>query len=297
MGVGVACDHVPVTHHLTAQLDFETVDFVALATGFVIFLALGSARHGIVDFRHIVLLAPEYCRRQVEAFLQETALQAQFIVTAHYRLKVGVAGILVGGWLEDVGVTGVDRQLVGEVIEHAGIGRNDVILGLGNFGPAERSRVVFNERRGGVGALPTAIPGAQYGMPLIGQVKARGQVTGLLLDDVMTSFNAGIEVLILGDRTHVSPVGDFVVIIGVEINHQRRGVVVLGLAVTHHQFVITPEQRVSARDIDVDGGHLLFADKMAGIGRHPRAIGVGETAASVIHLALGIAGAMGIGRL
>ena len=59
--------------------------------------------------------------------------------------------------------------------------------------------------------------------------------------------------------------------------------------------MITSEQGVGARDIDVNGAHLLFADKVAGIGRHARTIGVGEAAAGVINLTFSVAGAMGVG--
>ena len=45
MGVGVAGDHVPVTHDLTGQFDLKAIDFVALATGFVILLAFGATWH------------------------------------------------------------------------------------------------------------------------------------------------------------------------------------------------------------------------------------------------------------
>ena len=228
--------------------------------------------------------------------MQEAALQPQLIITAHHRLKIRSASILVGCRFEDVGVARVGRQFVGEVIQQASVRRDDVVLCLGHFRVFEGARVLRIEHGFGVGAFPAAIAGAEHGMPLICEVEACGQVAGLLLDDVLAVFNAGIQVLVLGNRAHVLPVWNRVVGIRVEVDHQGRSVVVLGLAVTQHQLVVTPEQGVSARDIDVDGGHFLFADEVAAKGRHTRAIGIGEAAPCVIDLAFGITGAMGVGR-
>ncbi|MNO90509.1 hypothetical protein D3C76_820310 [compost metagenome] len=104
---------------------------VAFTAGFVELLAGHRIRwYRVVQFRDVVLLAPEQRGGHVQAFFQQAALEAQFIVTADHRFEVFAIAVAVGLRFENVGVADIDGVLRGEVVQQAGVRRPHIVVFL-----------------------------------------------------------------------------------------------------------------------------------------------------------------------
>lgn len=133
MAVGVPRHHVPLRQDLTPDLDVETT--VAYLAAFLV-ATVGTAWATFpcsVDLLgHVALVYLEERDGGVDAATQKLVLDPDFVVGAGDRAEQVVIQAIVGLQLVDFGVAGIDRGVVGDIVDDAAI-RDDLVLFLERF--------------------------------------------------------------------------------------------------------------------------------------------------------------------
>lgn len=124
--VGVTGVDVPVRRQRTGDLQVDTVGFLAGAG--LVGIATGGGGQAVVEYRLVLLLGAEVRRRCIQPPVQPRTLDTGFVALATDRLDLGAAGGLGGLRVEDVGVAGVERVGVVEVIHRTQVRRDDAAV-------------------------------------------------------------------------------------------------------------------------------------------------------------------------
>lgn len=127
--VGVARIDVPVRGQGAGDFQVDAVGFLA-GTGLV-GIATGRGGQAVVEHSLVFLLGAEVRRRCIQATLQPLAFDAGFVALAANGLDLGAALGFCRLRVEDVGVTGVQRIGVVEVVHGAQVGGDDAVVLLG----------------------------------------------------------------------------------------------------------------------------------------------------------------------
>ncbi|MNE04504.1 hypothetical protein D3C80_970390 [compost metagenome] len=212
MGVAVAQAHLPIGHHLARDFSFETFNDYTFTAAFVEnFIAIG--RHRVILFRHIILFTAEHGSTQVQPFFEHTALETYLIDFANDRFNVLLVDVSHGLRVKNVGITDVGGELVIQVKKHTSVGCPLIVLrllGSGLTGDIQRVVIVpFPTLR-----LPTAVAAANHEVKAVCRVQPCCDIPGFLTGVGARTVQSGIDVIELGDRPHVLPIRNLVVVLG-----------------------------------------------------------------------------------
>ncbi len=172
--IGVAGSHVPAVRQFACQFHLHPLGGGA-GDGFIDILS-GADVGGDV-LRNVVLLDLEQGEAGVQLAFEISRLDAGFVAVTFNRLKGRTGHVLVNLRLVDLGVAGIHRVHIVQVIDHTGVRCDDamfLVTGLGvGLGGAWIVGVVFV-------VLEGAQTAAEDERQVVGRTQACGQVKTVL---------------------------------------------------------------------------------------------------------------------
>ncbi|MNV75491.1 hypothetical protein D3C71_1687810 [compost metagenome] len=147
---------IPALRQFTAQLELHPFAGCAL-TLMIGLLQRVDVFRIFIQYAQIILSNAERRQRNVETLIQQRGLDAHLFVDPFDRRQIVAAAVEIVLVLEDVGVAGIGRDLIGQLIHR----------------PQERSHFV---RRGGGGVFKAVEAGTEHQIQTVGDRKVSAAV-------------------------------------------------------------------------------------------------------------------------